>query len=292
MPTDGAPRHRIGIIHVAKCAGTSIRSALAIPRVYQGPIYFDWRGQGWGSHRQRYNGFSDERMQQFTDPIGLRSVWDEHSVVVGHYTAETLSQSGAERLIATVREPRSRLLSTYCFWKQHGSNLAHGWGLWGQVTEAATMGSFSDFLRHKGIWPATQGRIARQVLEFGRIGRWTRHAPQPDRILRRMRANYPRVLDKLDSAFWSNEGTLLLARVRSLADIDPLIYQSTNVTPPGLATGQRLTHSDLDALDELTAQDRWLLDRLMRDQLLSLRSQAELDDEFAETCSRHAIRLP
>ncbi len=107
-----------------------------------------------------------------------------------------------------------------------------------------------------------------------------------------MRANYPRVLDKLDSAFWSNEGTLLLARVRSLADIDPLIYQSANVTSPGLATGQRLTHSDLDALDELTAQDRWLLDRLMRDQLLSLRSQAELDDEFAETCSRHAIRLP
>lgn len=191
MSSQGNPLSGLAIVHIPKCAGTSLRFSLVGPDAYVGPKHFDWRHRAWVPARRTRNGFSEAQHAEFASWCDLEQPVAS-GLVMGHFAVQNLVRAGVDRLILTVREPRARLVSTFGFWKQYGDRLADGWGIWGRAAAAATSGTFTDFPRHPPIWPATQNRMAREVLETRYTSwRWPRRPPSS--AFRLMRANYARI---------------------------------------------------------------------------------------------------
>lgn len=285
------PARRVAIVHIPKCAGTSLRASLTGQGVYGGPKYFDWRHRAWVSDCQRENGFNDATQEQFASEQELAEIFQRNAVVLGHYTVHNVLAAGATHVILTVREPRARIVSTYAFWKQYGSSLPDGWGRWGVAAAAATAGTFAEFLKSPAIWPAIRGRIARQVLEGGRITRWSSDRPSPAYLDWMMRARIGR-LARIDSAFWPHESEQLINRVGQLVELSPVDYRAANVTTPGVISGEAMSKEDLTMLDKITKADRALLNQFADRGILSRRDSSQLSADFDQTCERLGMGLP
>jgi hypothetical protein len=105
------------LLHVPKAAGTSMRIAIqrALPHGALAP---------WHSEPAVYADFSrfDEMKDPFRSTIALNeehfAALGAHAAVFGHFTLSTLLRLSEPSSIGTVlREPRSRLLSHYAYWR-------------------------------------------------------------------------------------------------------------------------------------------------------------------------------
>src|ERR1700733_11194164 len=102
-------RSCLGVIHLPKSGGSSLRVALAqLPGGYSGPFYFDERLFG---SRAFVEGIRSPNREAIAMPKDLRAIAESHRVVIGHYCAASLLEAGCTELAIQVREPRARLLS-------------------------------------------------------------------------------------------------------------------------------------------------------------------------------------
>jgi hypothetical protein len=106
----------------------------------------------------------------------------------------------------------------------------------------------------------------------------------------RLRTGYSNL--GLARAFWPNESDDVLTEVRKSTGLEPSQSIKSNVTPPDLAQGQRISRQDLKLIEVLSRADTWLLERLMEDGLLTVRTRSDLDRDFERACENQGLKLP
>jgi hypothetical protein len=273
----------LGIIHVPKSGGSSLRSAVAqLPGGYSGPLYFD--EQYFGSF-ELLQGVPSPNRETIAKPEDLRAIVESHRVVIGHYGALSLMEGGCTDLGIQVREPKARLLSLYRYWQAQPDSVRLSWGLWGQDLVAKADLPLKGFLTSPSVGPAVDNLLVRQALGYR----------QKDRTVVRNRRNFGGLYTRFKEMPLTVEWTL-----RSQRFIDRICEQIGASHVPTLrrenateAIGQDQT---IDAgamrlLNELTRADRLFLGRLSEDGLLVKRSQSDLNSEFEEDALRLGFRL-
>lgn len=134
---------RLGIVHIPKCAGSSLRTKVGkIPSTYVGPLYFDTLR--FGAEPRQDPGVDALERECSIGDIGR--LFERNAVVMGHYRASSLIEAGADALVVTVREPRSRLLSLYRFWQSLTAEDVAALGAWGEVLSDSVSHGFRSFL--------------------------------------------------------------------------------------------------------------------------------------------------
>ena len=154
---DGSPRC---FLHIPKSGGLSICTALeaTLPPGALAPQRFD---------TSTFCDFDDFdllrpeiRTQIATDPSTVRSL-GRYRAVCGHFSLRTLSQITDCSLIATVlREPRSRLLSLYAYWRTPG--IGDLVAPYSATTHARR--PLSEFLAEPLLAPVIDNQICRTLL--------------------------------------------------------------------------------------------------------------------------------
>ncbi len=151
---------RLAYIHVPKSAGTSIIDALnhsLKPRCAVG-----------GFDRSMFGGFDD--FQSLGEPAARHvflhagALPARADLIAGHFALSTIQQRYPDAAVLMIlREPQSRLLSHWTFWRSEAETPQPAWGTWTQRLTAAH-GGFGDFLTDKRIACQTDNVALRLLL--------------------------------------------------------------------------------------------------------------------------------
>jgi hypothetical protein len=267
-------RQTLGVLHIPKCGGSAVRSALArLDGCYAGPLYYDEAHFG---EPDLSESLLPSRRAEVASRQQLRPVVARSRLVIGHYSSRSLVAAGAKQLATQIREPRSRLLSLYRYWQGQTPDERQPWGLWGSRLVATADRPLGAFLANPALWPAVDNAMVRQVCQTG--SRLLRSAPREPRQLRIVE--------------WASQSQAFVERIYSLFGVsDVPSVQHENVTEVR-EDRQSIGPAERAELDRLTAGDMSLVGRLVRRGLLEPRSPDQLDREFAETADRLGFDLP
>jgi len=136
------PARPVAFLHVPKCAGTSFTASLieaAAPRCAVGGFdrclfgaFEDFGGFAPAQRRDVY--FGPRQISPFCD------------MLAGHFSLTTIRAWAPDAaVVMLLREPLSRLLSHWVFWRAEAAAAARTLGRWHEVV-ARALGSFADFL--------------------------------------------------------------------------------------------------------------------------------------------------
>jgi Sulfotransferase family len=150
----------LALMHIPKTAGTSIMNdisnALDASADVRGfdPILF-------GAF-QNYSSLKDEALKIIYQNI--TDMPDHADLVMGHFSLTTLCNRypHAQR-ITFLREPISRLLSHWVFWRCQGDETFSAWGEWSDYIKIARK-NLKDFLTDARIAPQTDNVAIRMLL--------------------------------------------------------------------------------------------------------------------------------
>jgi hypothetical protein len=281
---------KLGVVHVPKCAGTAVQAALsALPVCHSGPVYYDEDHFGWLDPVRQ---LPPQRAATVATRGQLREAVGGHRLVIGHFSAATLAAAGVRALAVAVREPVSRLLSLYRYWRSLPPDAAASWGEWGvNLMAAATNLTLGEFLAAPVTWPAVDNQLARQLLVDGRVRRVS--ALHRRLRLTAFRYGYPSLRRRLVVAGWSGQAQSFVSQVCAAVGVTtPPLVDRVNVTriSPD-ADRQPITPATRVLLDRLTRWDRELVDRLMADGLLPGRGPGDLAGELRATAERLGFEL-
>ncbi len=147
-------------MHVPKAAGTSLTASLAAalaPATLAG-----------GFDRVLFGGFTDfasfspaQRQNVFSSPHHLPP---EAALVAGHFSYATLRTAYPEgQLVTVLREPFTRLMSLWLFWRRHTDAHLAGLGGWGDAVRLARQ-PLAVFLDQKRIAAQTDNVALRMLV--------------------------------------------------------------------------------------------------------------------------------
>jgi hypothetical protein len=269
---------RLGIVHVMKTAGTSLRELLrSTGQAYTGPFYLETQPD------VDMSDWDDEGRSMVFGPGDLARRFEQRPVVMGHVLARSYLDAGATHLILTVREPRARLLSHLRYFELVPEATVHS-GAMGQAMQASACHSVSDFLE---TWPLpayTHNSIAHFMLcSLGEL---------PAEI--GLTARLDDVMPALKAAHWSQDGAAMIASIEALLQLSLSADEMPRLNVAQVESTRRpqlITTDDLLLLREYTALDTWLLEELMALGVLRHRDQSDLDLEFAQTAHRLGFTL-
>lgn len=151
---------KIGFIHVPKSAGTSISAALneaLRPRLAVG-----------GFDRSMFGGFTDfeslGRAARRYVYLHAEALPAHADLIAGHFSLTTIQQRyPSAAVLMVLREPLSRLLSHWTFWRSEAEKRQAAWGTWTERLAAARH-SFAGFLTDPRIACQTDNVAARLLL--------------------------------------------------------------------------------------------------------------------------------
>lgn len=154
-------RSRFAYLHIPKVAGSSVSRALATanPEAGRAPFLLD---------RILFGGF--DRFDE-VDPVNAAAVWApgspslaDYDVVVGHFGLDSL-MNGFELsdIVTIVREPRTRLLSHYSFWRGWDSPVHDGWAPYAASRSAVDL-DWESFLSQPAIASQTDNLTVRMLI--------------------------------------------------------------------------------------------------------------------------------
>jgi hypothetical protein len=263
----------LGVVHVPKCAGTATRLALEnSDGFYGGPLYFD--EDHFGS-RELVAALPADRQELVASPADLARLASSCRVVFGHYSASSLMAAGCGSLAIQVREPRTRVLSLYRFWRSQDPAERDSWGVWGRDLVSCADLPLGQFLAGQTVWPAVDNHIARQVAGGLPLATTIAALSESGSILE-----------------WYDRSDRFVGRVLTfVGDSAAPALRRVNVTE-AQDDGQPLDRDGLQRLEMSTARDRLLIDGLMDAGLLERRTEPELQAEFESTAERMGFRLP
>ena len=168
VPVRGAPigtlrimRTRFAFVHVPKSAGSSVKNAVAAscdPATVAASEL----------DRVLFGGFDrfDEMPNRTRDTIAVGDAETLHGfdVVMGHFGVASLSQHfDAAEMMTVLREPRTRLLSLYTFWRGWAPERHADWDPYDASRRAVTA-SWGGFLADASIASQTDNVVARMLL--------------------------------------------------------------------------------------------------------------------------------
>jgi len=270
---------RLGIVHVMKTAGTSLRSLLSeYGHTYVGPRYLDMRPDFDISDWQT------PAREMVMSPEDLADIFTRMPSAMGHILAQSYLDAGATHLVLTVREPRARVISLFRYLQFTEGATSHT-GATGQAMLTSTDGSLCDFLELAPLRMHTFNSMAQFMLG-------TRRYPSTESDLT---ARLKDVLPYVLAAHWAGDDLALLTTVREFLRLpdDHFQLQHLNVAQiPTSHTSHLLTVEDLAMLNEYTALDSWLLEELMVAGVLRRRMPHDLDLEFEHCARRLGFLLP
>src|SRR5271155_862868 len=220
----------LGVIHVPKVAGTSLRSAFVeIPGTYTGPKYFD---EPYYGSRSMVDAIPMPNRDTTASLSDLTEIVKSNRLVIGHYSAGSLRAAGCTHLAMQVREPRARLLSLYRFWQQQSASVRASWGLWGHDVVSKSDLPLRDFLASPSVRPAVDNLFSRFALA---------RTPQRQRFgrLKALSSPYKEFKQSLSVMGWSSHGEAFLESVCELM---------------GEATVPRLGHVNATDVETIGAQ--------------------------------------
>lgn len=274
----------LGVVHVPKTGGAALRVALGgVAGCYVTPFYAD----ASLIDGVDVDGLPGTTRRQFASADALRHICQENRLVIGHYSADILVESGCDQIATQLREPRARLLSLYRFWQSLPEEVIDGWGRWGDQALRASQLPLEEFLKAPGAQPGTDNAIARQLL--GRVRR-RRSLGSRSSLAGIGRARYDRLRNRLRIVEWSVDSQRFADRLSMAIGIGPVVVPRGNVT---MVKGgeQEVGRACQGLIERLTASDRELLDRLMTDGLIRKRTNKDLDDEFRAAAERLELKL-
>ena len=247
------PARVLALMHVPKSFGTSLTDGLS--RAIQP------RRAVTGFDRSMFGAFDAfdtfdpaTRAAVFLSPAALPDV----DLVAGHISCSTLrARYGGAQLVTVLREPVSRLLSHWLFWRGHGDAQLVGWGTWAEVVRLARL-PLEDFLGDPRLACQNDNQVVRMLL-------WP-HALLPANAF--IDAAHDAVLlaqaeDRLRSFDFSDiaEGCLAERLRRWLRRPFVLEHRHETAVMPAhlrLPLEQALTEAAFDALDRCSRLDRQL----------------------------------
>jgi len=151
------PDRPIAFMHVPKTAGTSFITALAHS------LQRDVIG---GFDRVLFGDFTDfdsldesVRRQIFDSPTSL----PPEKVVAGHFSYATVRHRRSAQLITVLREPVSRLLSHWLYWRSQDEESLAGWGSWARKVLQSRR-PLADFLREPSLAAQMDNLTSRMLL--------------------------------------------------------------------------------------------------------------------------------
>jgi hypothetical protein len=147
-------------MHIPKTSGSSIRSglttALAPALTIDG---FDL--SLFGPYRDLKS--LDDSMRR-TIHVSPASLLPHADLVCGHFAFSTLRDAYPHaRYLTLLREPRSRLLSHWLFWRQHTDRDLAGWGSWADQLRISR-GPLANFLSDRSLACQTDNLAVRMLL--------------------------------------------------------------------------------------------------------------------------------
>lgn len=271
-PVEGAS-HCLGVVHVPKSGGSSLRKALAqISGCYTGPLYFDHSPFGSDSMAEAVPTPNQETIAK---PSDLAEIANGHRLIIGHYSGPSLLTAGCDSIAIQVREPRSRILSLYRYWQAQPESVRASWGPWGRDVITRADLPLKEFLSTRATAPAVNNAIARQILGY-RQGIWRRISLQATNISR----IYCKLKPKLSVVNWSSQSERFLEQICEKLGTETVpTLPRLNVTQV-TAEEQKIDDETSDLLRRLTNLDRSLIGRLSADSFLPRRTSTDLDLEF------------
>jgi hypothetical protein len=147
-------------MHVPKCSGTSLIQALVAA----------------GTARSAFSGFDGTLFgdfadfESFSEQLRLSIYLNAHDLpkriifVAAHMSFSTLSRGfPGGQLLTLLREPVSRLLSLWLFWRSHTDEQLRDWGQWGDRVRNSRR-PLVDFLGAREIACQTDNQLLRMLL--------------------------------------------------------------------------------------------------------------------------------
>ena len=264
----------LGVVHVPKTGGAALRVAFGgVAGCYVSPFYAD----ASLIDGIDVDGLPGTTRRQFASADALRHICQESRLVIGHYSADILLESGCDQVATQLREPRARLLSLYRFWQSLPEDVIDGWGQWGDQALRASQLPLEEFLKAPGATPGTDNAIVRQLL--GPRVRRRRSLGSRSSLTGIGRARYDALRDRLRIVEWSVDSQRFADRLSMAIGIDPVMVPRGNVTTVK-GGEQEVDRTCQMLIERLTAGDRVFLDCLMTDGLIRKRTNKDLDDEF------------
>jgi hypothetical protein len=160
---DGRSRDRakpLIFMHVPKCCGTSLIQALVAA----------------GMARSAFAGFDETLFGDFAafESLGeqlrlsiylnTKELPKRTDFVAAHMSFSTLSRGfPGGQFLTLLREPMSRLLSLWLFWRSHTDEQLRDWGQWGERVRNSRR-PLVDFLRARAIACQTDNQLLRMLL--------------------------------------------------------------------------------------------------------------------------------
>lgn len=279
--TDLAPwrdRRRIGFMHIPRTSGTSLVEAIGgRMRIGRSAYAFD---------RTLFGDFHE--FDQFERPLRTLIHLDASALprradfLAGHMACSTLRAAGRDTLMTVLREPRSRLLSHWMFWRNHSHGELASLGAWGDRVGLAGL-PLASFLCRPEIACQTDNIAVRMLLSpHPLIPRDDFIDPAADAVLLEAALS---VLDRFAFADLLENPVLHRNLVAWLAR--PIGYERRNESRPmvpGRATSlsREMTTTAVRLLADRCRLDRVLwthvaIQRLGRNGAAALRDHAERD---------------
>ena len=119
------PRPPIAFMHVPKTAGTALAAALGR---WAGDTLYGLDQSIFGAFAD-FDGFAPDLRKMIYS--AARPLPQTDALLMGHMAASTLARARRDtRLVTILREPRSRLLSHWLFWRGQTDEELQPWGAW------------------------------------------------------------------------------------------------------------------------------------------------------------------
>jgi hypothetical protein len=154
------PAKPLIFMHVPKCCGTSLIQALVAAGMARS-AFAGFDGTLFGDFAA-FESLSEQlRLSIYLNTKGLPKRTD---FVAAHMSFSTLSHGfPGGQLLTLLREPMSRLLSLWLFWRSHTDEQLQDWGRWGDRVRNSRH-PLVDFLRAKQIACQTDNQLLRMLL--------------------------------------------------------------------------------------------------------------------------------
>jgi len=288
MASSYDPARPIVFMHVQKCAGTSIRRSLS--EALQPRTYFEGFDEVNFGTFNRFDTFAPDLRK--TVLLEQEIIPVEADLVCGHFSFTRLWREFSQgQFVTMLREPISRILSHWLFWRAQSDESLVRWGEWSRNVKRAR-NPLEEFVQRKELSCQLDNLMVRMLL-------WP-HPHIPDRGFinsRHDRALLQEACERLECfAFVDTMENPEFPATFERWLGKPLCYRHYNETPPVVSEfssslSGELTYRTIEALEGHSRLDAQLWTNVIAKRMPHLRSEILRQSTLLATVARYSLLL-